>query len=217
MKRIVILISGRGSNMVAIFDAIAAGMLPVQVVAVISNRPDAAGLDEARVRGVDVRVVDHRLHNGRDAFDRALATEIDAMAPDLVVLAGFMRILTDAFVLRYSGRMINIHPSLLPAFPGLRTHRQALEAGVRVHGCTVHFVTPQLDHGPIIAQVAVPVLESDDEATLAARVLSQEHRVYPAAIRWFVEGKLRIVDGTVRIDGASRRVSALMSPPCPLP
>lgn len=217
MKRIVILISGRGSNMVAILDAVAAGSLPVQVAAVISNRPDATGLGEAHARGVGVRVVDHRQHDGREAFDRALAAEIDALAPDLIVLAGFMRILTDAFVLRYSGRMINIHPSLLPAFPGLRTHRQALQAGVRVHGCTVHFVTPQLDHGPIIAQAAVPVLDGDDEARLAARVLSQEHLVYPAAIRWFVEGRLHVVDGTVRVDGVYRDLSALISPPCPLP
>ena len=212
MKRIVILISGRGSNMVAIFDAIAAGMLPVQVAAVISNRPDAAGLDEARVRGVDVRVVDHRLHDGRDAFDRALAAEIDALAPDLVVLAGFMRILTDAFVLRYSGRMINIHPSLLPAFPGLRTHRQALEAGVRVHGCTVHFVTPELDHGPVIIQAVVPVLDGDDEQTLAARVLEQEHQIYPMAVRWFAEERLQLIDGRVVFDTRQEEASVLISP-----
>ena len=183
--------------MVAILDAVAAGMLPVQVAAVISNRPDAAGLDEARVRGVDVRVVDHRLHDGRDAFDRALAAEIDALAPDLVVLAGFMRILTDAFVLRYSGRMINIHPSLLPAFPGLRTHRQALEAGVRVHGCTVHFVTPQLDHGPIIAQAAVPVLDDDTPEALQQRVFAAECAALPAAIRRIAKRDLRIEDGRV--------------------
>ena len=198
--------------MVAILDAVAAGMLPVQVAAVISNRPDASGLDEARVRGVDVRVVDHRLHDGRDAFDRALAAEIDALAPDLVVLAGFMRILTDAFVLRYSGRMINIHPSLLPAFPGLRTHRQALEAGVRVHGCTVHFVTPALDQGPIIAQAAVPVLDGDDEAALAARVLVQEHRIYPQVVRWLAEGRVRLVDGRVVFLGPQDGASALISP-----
>ena len=217
MKTIVILISGRGSNMVSILDAVANGTLPVRVAAVISNRPDVSGIGEAQARGVPVCIVDHRLYDERESFDAALAAEIDALTPDLVVLAGFMRILTDAFVRRYEGRMINIHPSLLPAFPGLHTHRQALAAGVRVHGCTVHFVTPQLDHGPIIVQAVVPVLDGDSEAALAARVLVQEHLAYPTAIRWFVEGRLRIVEGRVRVDGVPFDSSGLIVPPCPSP
>lgn len=217
MKRIVILISGRGSNMVSILDAVASGTLPVQVAAVFSNRVDAAGLDIARSRGVPAEALDHRNYADRAAFDAAMVQVIDACAPDLVVLAGFMRILSDAFVEHYAGRLINIHPSLLPSFPGLRTHRQALEAGVRIHGCSVHFVTPQLDHGPIIVQAAVPVLEDDDEAALAARVLTQEHAIYPAAIRWFVEGRLMLVDGKVRLGLLSSMPPALVSPPCPLP
>ena len=217
MKTIVILISGRGSNMASILDAVAAGTLPVRVAAVVANRPDAAGLELARARGIPALVVDHRQYAGRDAFDAALAAEIEAQSPDLVVLAGFMRILTDAFVERFAGRMINIHPSLLPAFPGLHTHRQALAAGVRVHGCTVHFVTPQLDHGPIIVQAAVPVHDGDDEAALAARVLAQEHLIYPAAVRWFVEDRLQVAAGCVRVAGVTAGASALIAPPCPLP
>ena len=188
MKNIVILISGRGSNMQAILEA----RLPLTVAAVISNEPQAAGLAIARARGVATRSVDHRAYAGRAAFDAALAREIDALKPDLVVLAGFMRILTDDFVGRYSGRLLNIHPSLLPAFTGLHTHRRALEAGVKIHGCSVHFVTPHLDHGPIVIQAAVPVLPDDSEDTLAARVLAQEHRIYPQAIRWFCDGRLEI-------------------------
>lgn len=214
MKRIVIVISGRGSNMRSLLDAVACGALPVEVAAVISNRPEAEGLTIAAVCGVPVQVVDHRQFDSREAFDVAMAEAIDAFTPDLVVLAGFMRILTDAFVRRFAGRMINIHPSLLPAFPGLRTHRQALAAGVRVHGCTVHFVTPELDHGPIIAQVAVPVLDGDDEAALAARVLVQEHVIYPQAVRWFAEGRLRVIDGRVWFDAAQQESAALVSPTC---
>ncbi|MBI2224978.1 MAG: phosphoribosylglycinamide formyltransferase [Betaproteobacteria bacterium] len=188
MKKIVILISGRGSNM----QAILAARLPVTVAAVISNEPRAAGLSFARGHGVATRVVEHRAYADRTGFDAALAREIDAFAPDLVVLAGFMRILGDDFVKHYAGRLLNIHPSLLPAFPGLHTHRRALEAGVRIHGCTVHFVTPRLDHGPIIIQAAVPVLPGDSEDALAGRVLEQEHRIYPQAIRWFCDGRLEI-------------------------
>ena len=188
MKTIVILISGRGSNM----QAILAARLPVTVAAVISNEPRAAGLAFARGHGVATRVVEHRAYADRTGFDAALAREIDAFAPDLVVLAGFMRILGDDFVKHYAGRLLNIHPSLLPAFPGLHTHRRALEAGVRIHGCTVHFVTPRLDHGPIVIQAAVPVLPGDSEDALAARVLEQEHRIYPQAIRWFCDGRLEI-------------------------
>ena len=199
MKTIAILISGRGSNM----QAILAARLPVTVAAVISNEPGAGGLAVARQRGVATRVVDHRAYADRAAFDAALTREIDALKPDLVVLAGFMRILTDGFVAHYAGRLINIHPSLLPAFTGLHTHRRALEAGVKVHGCSVHFVTPQLDHGPIVIQAAVPVLPGDDEDALAARVLEQEHRVYPQAIRWFCEDRLEITPrGTVRLTPA---------------
>lgn len=189
MKSIVILVSGRGSNMQAIVDAAIPG---VRIAAVVSNRPDAGGLAFAAARGIDTAVVDHKAHADRAAFDHALAECIDAFQPDLVVLAGFMRVLTDAFVRRYEGRLINIHPSLLPAFPGLHTHRRALEAGVRVHGATVHFVTPALDCGPIIIQAVVPVLQGDDEAHLAARVLVQEHRIYPQAVRWFVDGRLSV-------------------------
>ena len=194
MKKTVILISGRGSNMEALIVARDCGTLPVDIAAVISNRPDAAGLATAAAAGIAVRCIDHKAFAGRDAFDAALAGCIDGFAPDLVVLAGFMRILSDGFVHHYAGRLMNIHPSLLPAFPGLHTHRRALAEGVRIHGCTVHFVTPALDHGPVIIQAAVPVLDSDDEATLAARVLRQEHRIYPQAVRWFAEGRLRLDD-----------------------
>lgn len=215
MKRIVVLISGRGSNMRSILDAVASGAVSAELVAVISNRPEAEGIKFAQAQGIPVSVVDHRHYETRETFDAALAQVIDGFSPDLVVLAGFMRILTDDFVLRYAGRMINIHPSLLPLFPGLRTHRQALEAGVRVHGCTVHFVTPHLDHGPIIAQAVVPVLDGDDEASLAARVLVQEHRIYPMAVGWFVEGRLRLESGRVLVEGAQSASSGLISPLCP--
>ena len=171
------------------------------VAAVISNRADAAGLAFAAGRGIATAVVPHRDYATRDAFDAALARAIDTHRPDLLVLAGFMRILTEGFVQRYAGRLLNIHPSLLPAFPGLDTHARALAAGVKLHGCSVHFVTAQLDHGPIVIQAAVPVLPGDDEARLAARVLAQEHRVYPQAARWFLEGKLVIESGVVRVNG----------------
>ena len=212
MKRIVVLISGRGSNLRSLWAARQAGNLPAEIVAVISNRPDAEGLVFAAEAGIPVRVVDHRGYAGRAEFDAVLAQVIDGFMPDLVVLAGFMRILTDDFVRRYSGRMLNVHPSLLPAFPGLHTHQRALEEGVRIHGCTVHFVTPTLDHGPIVAQAAVPVLDGDDPATLAARVLAEEHRIYPAAIRWFVEGRLRLDGQRVRFDAATAGTDTLISP-----
>lgn len=210
MKNVVILISGRGSNMQAILEA----RLPqVRIAAVISNDAAAAGLATAARHGVATAVVDHRGFADRAAFDAALAGVIDRYAPDLVVLAGFMRILGAAFVERYRNRMLNIHPSLLPAFTGLHTHRRALEAGVRVHGCTVHFVTPELDHGPIIAQAAVPVLGDDDEDRLAARVLAQEHRLYPQAVAWFCAGRLSVTaQGTVALAGAEPPGSALLSP-----
>ncbi len=212
MKSVVILISGRGSNMEALLAAVARGELPVRVAAVISNRPDAKGLETAAAQGVPTAVVDHKAHAGREAFDAALAECIDGYAPDLVVLAGFMRILTEGFVRHYDGRLLNIHPSLLPSFPGLHTHQRALEEGVRIHGCTVHFVTPALDHGPVVVQAAVPVLDGDDEATLAARVLQQEHLVYPLAVRWFAEDRLTLEGGRVRLATERPLPATLISP-----
>ena len=197
-KTLVILISGRSSNLAALLAA----QLPARVAAVISNNPRARGLDIARDRGIAVAAVDHRAFADRAEFDAALAAEIDRHRPDLVVLAGFMRILTPSFIERYRGRIMNIHPSLLPAFPGLHTHRRALAAGARFHGCTVHFVTPDLDSGPVILQAAVPVQPGDTEEQLAARVLAQEHRIYPQAIRWFCEGRLQLGrNGAVTVDG----------------
>ncbi|MPW16281.1 phosphoribosylglycinamide formyltransferase [Paraburkholderia sp. CNPSo 3157] len=192
MKNLVILISGRGSNMEAIVRACANEGWPARIAAVIANRPDAAGLAFAASQGIATVVVDHRQFPDRETFDAALAREIDSFEPDLVVLAGFMRVLTNGFVDRYVGRMLNVHPSLLPSFPGLKTHQQALDAGVRLHGASVHFVTSQLDHGPIVVQSAVPVLAGDDAATLAARVLETEHVIYPRAVRWFVEGRIAL-------------------------
>ena len=212
MKNIVILISGRGSNMEALIAARDAGTLPVNIAAVISNRPAAQGLETAEKAGITAHYIDHKAFAERDAFDAALAECIDGFAPDLVVLAGFMRILSDGFVRHYAGRLMNIHPSLLPAFPGLHTHRRALEEGVRIHGCTVHFVTPALDHGPVIIQAAVPVLDSDDEATLAARVLRQEHRIYSQAVRWFAEDRLRLDNGRVRLAGELADSAVLIAP-----
>ena len=199
MKTIVILISGRGSNMRAVIEAARQQQWADSIAAVISNRGDAPGLEFAREHGIAAEVVDSRAFATRDAFDAALQEAVDAHAPDLVVLAGFMRILTTAFVEHYAGRMLNIHPSLLPSFAGLATHRQALAAGVKLHGATVHFVTPQLDHGPIVAQAVVPVLEDDTEEILAQRVLQQEHRIYPLAVRWFLDGRLTLENGRVRI------------------
>ncbi|WP_434660880.1 phosphoribosylglycinamide formyltransferase [Paraburkholderia sp. A3BS-1L] len=192
MKNLVILISGRGSNMEAIVRACENEAWPARIAAVVANRPDAAGLAFAASHGIATAVVDHRQYPDRASFDTALAQVIDSHAPDLVVLAGFMRVLTEGFVQRYSGRMLNIHPSLLPSFPGLKTHEKAIDAGCRVHGATVHFVTPTLDHGPIVMQSAVPVRTGDDAAALAARVLKTEHVIYPRAVRWFVEGRLAL-------------------------
>jgi phosphoribosylglycinamide formyltransferase 1 len=193
-KSIVILISGRGSNMEALLEA----GLPARVATVISNSPQAKGLATAQKHGIPTAVVDHRAFPDRAAFDAALAGEIDGHRPDLVVLAGFMRILTEPFIERYRGRLINIHPSLLPEFPGLDTHRRALASGAKTHGCTVHFVTPVVDGGPIIAQAAVAVEPGDTEERLAARVLAEEHRVYPRVVREFLEGRIRLAaDGTV--------------------
>jgi phosphoribosylglycinamide formyltransferase-1 len=199
MKNIVILISGRGSNMEAVIRAAQSERWPARVAAVISNRPDAAGLAFAQKHGIPTAVVPSKAFASRDEFDAALQQEIDRFSPDLVVLAGFMRILTCAFVEHYAGRMLNIHPSLLPAFPGLATHRQALDAGVRQHGATVHFVTAELDHGPVVAQATVDVLPGDTDESLAARVLVEEHKLYPYAVRLFVEDRLSIEHGVVRV------------------
>jgi phosphoribosylglycinamide formyltransferase 1 len=213
MKRIVILVSGRGSNAQAIVQRCAAEAWPAQVVAVVGNRPGAAAFDFAARHGIPTALVDHQQFAGREAFDAELMRVVDAFAPDLVVLAGFMRILGEAFVRRYEGRLMNIHPSLLPAFPGLDTHRRALAAGCRVHGCTVHFVTPALDSGPLIIQAAVPVHADDSEAALAARVLAQEHVAYPQAVRWFLEGRLSLgADGRVRLVGERHPAAALLVP-----
>ena len=197
MKRIAVLISGQGSNLGAIVRASEAESWPGRVVAVISNRADAGGLEFARGHGIATEVLDHKAFPDRPSFDAALAELLDRHSPDLVVLAGFMRILTPEFVARYEGRMLNIHPSLLPSFTGLKTHQRAIEAGCKVAGATVHFVSAELDHGPIVAQAVVPVLAGDDEKSLAARVLVAEHVLYPRAVGWFVKGQLRLDDGRV--------------------
>lgn len=198
---VVILISGRGSNLQAIIDATRAGRLPIAIRAVIGNNPAAPGLEIARAAGLATQVVDHRSYPDRTAFDRALMETIDRHEPRLVVLAGFLRILGKAFIDHYAGRLMNIHPSLLPAFKGLATHARALAAGARRHGASVHFVGNDVDGGPIIIQAAVPVLPGDDPQTLAARVLNEEHRILPLAIRWFVEGRLSVRDDRVLLDG----------------
>jgi phosphoribosylglycinamide formyltransferase-1 len=209
MKSIVILISGRGSNLQALLEA----GLPCRVAAVISNRADAGGLKVAQAHGIPTAVIEHRNYADRESFDAALAGLIDTFHPDFVVLAGFMRILSAGFVARYHGRLVNIHPSLLPAYGGLNTHARALHDGVRIHGCTVHFVTPDLDHGPIIIQAAVPVLGGDTAQTLAARVLQEEHRIYPQAVRWLCAGQIELGgDGRVRLHNHKQSGFALISP-----
>ncbi|WP_440966705.1 phosphoribosylglycinamide formyltransferase [Massilia sp. GER05] len=199
MKNIVILISGRGSNMEAIVRAQQAEAWPARIAAVISNKPDAKGLAFAASHGIPTAVVPNKEFPTREAFDAALQETIDRFNPDLVVLAGFMRILTAPFVEHYAGRMLNIHPSLLPLFPGLHTHRQALDAGVAEHGATVHFVTAELDHGPAVIQARIPVLPGDTEDSLAERLLAEEHVIYPKAVRLFIEDRLSIENGDVRI------------------
>ncbi len=209
MKSIVILISGRGSNLEVLLQA----KLPCKVAAVISNRADAPGLEIARQHGIATEVVAHRDHPERESFDAALAAAIDRYQPDLIVLAGFMRILAPQFVARYRGKLMNIHPSLLPAYSGLDTHARALQDGVKIHGCTVHFVTDDLDHGPIIIQAAVPVLMHDTAETLAARVLQQEHRIYQQAICWFCNGHLSLsADGKVLLQRLEQPGCALIAP-----
>lgn len=186
--------------------------LPATIITVISNNPAAAGLDIARSRRIQTHIIDHRAYPDRELFEAALAERIDACQPDLVALAGFMRILGDRFVNRYQNRLINIHPSLLPAFSGLNTHKRALQEGVKIHGCTVHFVTPRLDHGPIIIQAAVPVLPDDTSETLAARVLQQEHLIYPEAVRWILQDRLTLCNNCVKIHEATSRNQVLYSP-----
>jgi phosphoribosylglycinamide formyltransferase-1 len=209
VKRIVILISGRGSNMQALLEA----NLPCQIAAVISNRADAKGLEAARKHGIETAVISHKDFADRAAFDTALAATIDHYVPDLVVLAGFMRILTAGFVERYRGKLINIHPSLLPAYPGIDTHQRAIQDGIKIHGCTVHFVTPDLDHGPIIIQAAVPVLRDDTPQSLSARVLCEEHRIYPQAVRWLCRNQVWLDEiGRVASDRLEQPGAALISP-----
>jgi phosphoribosylglycinamide formyltransferase-1 len=198
---VVVLISGTGSNLRAIAAQAGVGTLPVDIRAVVSDRAEAPGLAWAAAAGLETAVVPARGFPDRAAFDAALAAEIDRHAPTLVVLAGFMRVLGADVVQRYEGRMLNIHPSLLPRHRGLHTHRRALEAGDRVHGASVHFVTPELDGGPVVLQARVPVLDGDDEATLAARVLAEEHRIYPECIGWYAAGRLQLRRGVVFLDG----------------
>nr|WP_028355676.1 phosphoribosylglycinamide formyltransferase [Bordetella petrii] len=206
-RRLVILISGRGSNMQALVRACRDEAWPAEVRAVVASRPDAAGLQWAQEQGIATAALYHKDFPSREAFDTTLAQEIDRHEPDYVLLAGFMRVLTPAFVNHYAGRLVNIHPSLLPMFPGLHTHAQALATGVRLHGCTVHFVTPVLDHGPIIAQGCVPVLAGDTPEALAGRVLAVEHQVYPAAVRWLAQGRVRLTsDQRVEVDGEPPRL-----------
>ncbi len=199
--RLVVLISGRGSNLQAILDQAASGELPVEVAAVVSNRPGVHGLERARQAGVPALELDHKNFADRPEFEAALIETIDRRQPDLVVLAGFMRVLTAGFTEHYRGRLLNIHPSLLPKFRGLHTHERAIAAGETEHGASIHFVTAELDGGPVIVQARVPVLPGDDSDALAARVLEQEHRLYPLAIRWFAEQRLRLEGEQVWFDG----------------
>jgi phosphoribosylglycinamide formyltransferase-1 len=214
LARISVLISGRGSNLGALIDAARRGAIEGAITQVVSNRADARGLDIARAHGIATAIVDHRAHGERARFDNALDEVLCAAEPDLIVLAGFMRVLGEPFVRRHEGRLVNIHPSLLPLYPGLDTHARALADGVRVHGCTVHFVTPAVDVGPIIAQGVVPVLPDDDAQRLAARVLAVEHRVLPAAVGWLCRGDVALVDGRVQFRGLHPDAhAALLSPP----
>jgi phosphoribosylglycinamide formyltransferase-1 len=198
---VVVLISGSGSNLQALIDSSAGGENPARIRAVLSNRADAYGLERAKAAGIDTRVLDHKAFDGREAFDAALIEAIDAFAPQLVVLAGFMRILSPDFVRHYAGRLLNIHPSLLPKYKGLHTHQRALEAGDAEHGCSVHFVTEELDGGPLVVQAVIPVQSHDSLDSLAQRVHEQEHQIYPLAVRWFAEGRLRLGAQGALLDG----------------
>ena len=212
MRRLAILISGRGSNMLALVAACREPGFPAAPAAVLSDREDAPGLAAARARGVPARAVDRRRYDTREAFEAALDSAISDSGADLVCLAGFMRLLGGGFVARWRDRAINIHPSLLPAFKGLDTHARALAAGVRVAGCTVHFVRPAMDEGPIVVQAAVPVHADDDAERLAARVLAEEHRIYPLAVRWIAEGRVSVAGDRATVRGAAAPTSALISP-----
>jgi phosphoribosylglycinamide formyltransferase-1 len=212
-RRVAVLISGRGSNMAALIEAARAPDYPAEIALVISNRADAAGLKTAQAAGIATSVVEHlRYGNDREAFERDVHKELDAHRIEFVCLAGFMRLLTPWFVQRWENRLINIHPSLLPAFTGLDTHARALQAGVRIHGASVHFVTSELDGGPIIVQAAVPVLDTDTPDTLAARVLAAEHRIYPLALKLVAEERVRIVDGRCLVDGERPVEGSLIMP-----
>lgn len=214
--RVGVLISGRGSNLRSLLDAAAAPGFPAEIVTVLSNRPGAGGLDHARAAGVPSAVVDHKAFAGREDFEAALTAALERAGVDLVCLAGFMRVVTLGFVRRWQGRMINIHPSLLPLFPGLDTHARALAAGVKLHGCSVHYVSEEVDGGPIVGQAAVPVLPGDDAESLAARVLAAEHRLYPACLSLIAEGRVRLVEGRTEAAGGTDAAAQLFNPP-PLP
>lgn len=211
--RIAVLISGSGSNLQALIDGCTSGLIPGRVVLVISNNPDVFGLKRAKQAGIATRTINHRQYTNRAAFDHDLGQAIDDVEADLICLAGFMRVLTADFVQRYYGRLINIHPALLPAFPGIHVQKKAIEAGVRFSGATVHFVVPEVDAGPIICQAVVPVLAKDNPDTLAARILRQEHRLYPLAVRWFAQNRLRLLNGNVEVlDGDEDDNQALLNP-----
>ena len=214
-KRTAILISGRGSNMMSLVEAASDAAFSAEIACVIANRPDAAGIPWAASRGLATRIIDHKAFAGRSGFEDALHDALLETGAELVCLAGFMRVLTAGFVDKWSGRMLNIHPSLLPSFKGLHTHEQALAAGVRIAGCTVHFVVPEMDAGPIVAQAAVPVCAGDTPETLAARVLTAEHRLYPAALHLVASGAARIEGNRVMIDGPREDASRLFSPSLP--
>ena len=209
-RRVAILISGRGSNMESLIAAAREPDFPAEIALVLSNRPDAPGLASAKAQGVATAAVDHKIYAGREAFEASMQKMLDAHRIDFICLAGFMRLLTAGFVNHWEGRMINIHPALLPAFPGLHTHERALKEGVKLHGCSVHYVVPEMDAGPLIAQAAVSVLDDDTPATLGQRVLAQEHVIYPLALRLAASGAVRIVDG--RVIGAGGKPGALVAP-----
>ncbi|WP_020178483.1 phosphoribosylglycinamide formyltransferase [Methylopila sp. M107] len=211
-SRVAVLVSGRGSNMAALIDAAAQPDFPAEIAAVISNRPNAGALAIAERAGVPTAVVDHKAFASREEFDAALDAELRRVAPDIVCFAGFLRLLTPGFIEKWEGRMLNIHPALLPSFKGLDTHARALKTGVKLHGCTVHLVTAEMDAGPIIAQAAVPVLDGDDEDALAARVLAAEHRLYPRALAAWARGEARLVDGRVTTASAADEPPALIWP-----
>ena len=206
MSKIVVLISGRGSNM----ENLVCSDIPGKFVLVASNNPNADGLKKAKNMGIRTAVVDHKTFSSRQDFDLVLAKKLEEYEPDLILLAGFMRVLSKKFLSRFENKVLNIHPSLLPAFPGQHSHKQAIKKGVRIHGCTVHFVTPSLDAGPIIVQSAIPVNPEDDEKSLAKKVLEQEHQIYPIAVKWFLEKKLRIKDDKVFVDEDTKFSSLLL-------